>query len=193
VLRTVAKKTCAVCKQAKRRRAFAKDVSRSDKKMRLCRVCSNAKNKAWRAKNKEKAAASCVAWAAANPEKKREAHRRYREARPHLNRHKALLDYGLTLEWFTAHLKALGNACERCHTPFRNLGNDCHVDHDHLHCGSCDTGRGSCRNPDAVRGLLCQGCSIKLTRRWEAANPHDPYLVAYRARRAALDTPLRAA
>lgn len=180
--KTTGRKTCSVCHKPQPLKAFAKDASRADGKLKRCRSCDSKRGKAWRKKNAERQRETARVWLAANPDKKLARDARYRAARPLLNRHKALLGYGLSLEWFTVQLEASGNACDRCREPFKNLGFGCHIDHDHLHCKGCRKKRGSCRNPDAVRGLLCPRCSCLLTIRWCKANPEDSYLVAYRKR-----------
>lgn len=91
------------------------------------------------------------AWRAANPEKCREAQRRYREkhgaraVRMERGRH-LMSTYGMTLDDYDRMLAAQGGACATCLRPpgVRAL---C-VDHDH------DTGE--------VRGLLCSACNAAI-------------------------------
>jgi hypothetical protein len=176
------RKTCSLCKKSKPRRAFAKDASRADGKLKRCRLCDSKKCKAWRTKNKARARLNGRTWTLAHPDKKSAAHRRYREARPLLSRHHTMLEYGIDLEWFLTRLEALGNCCERCGKPFTSSAGT-QVDHDHLHCAACHTGRGSCKSPDAVRGLVCGACNRLMSIAYcKAYATKDPYLIAYAQR-----------
>jgi Recombination endonuclease VII len=179
--RKVSGKTCSICKESKSLKAFAKDVSRADGKMKRCRACDSKRGVAWRQNNKEQARITARAWILAHLENKVANDKRYRDARPFLGRKKTLQEYGLTLEWFLGRLAELDGRCERCDKPFKS-GLDTQIDHDHAHCKACDGARGSCRRPDAVRGIVCAACNRLMGRPWTAANPHDPYLVAYAQR-----------
>lgn len=139
-------KVCAACEEEKPLEDFYDNgyvrVDGTKGKMRICKVCSAVKSRAYyqanleaqRAKGREKARAL----RAADPE--RAAERQY------ASRVKA--KYGITIEAGNQMWEEQGGCCAICGKPepeFADRFQRLHVDHDHL------TG--------VVRGLLCSSCN----------------------------------
>lgn len=98
--------------------------------------------------------------------------------------------YNLTLAQHDAILNSQGRACGRCRVPFVEPFTPVtgpQTDHCHDHCDACRQTGKTCGSPDAIRGLLCMACSVLLTTSFCLSHPDDPYLVRYRARRAAAE------
>jgi len=75
-------KKCSKCGQVKDLNEFCRDRSRKDGKSHYCKACHSARDKAYRAANREKDIARHRAWRAANPEKSREISKAWRDANP---------------------------------------------------------------------------------------------------------------
>jgi hypothetical protein len=110
---------------------------RTDPEYRARRL---AYGKKWRKKNAKKHRASVVAWAEANPERRKEISKKA------LLKFRLRTKYGLTVEQYERMLTKQNNACAICKGP--NGQRAWNVDHNHR------TGR--------VRGLLCTPCNIAL-------------------------------
>ena len=133
---------------------FARQARSVDGRYCYCKPCSTAYAAEWRAKNAERLRAKSRAGYAANPERRREDSKRYRERhRERLapswsarRRAVTLAQYGLTPAEYDARLAQQGGGCAICETKNPNhFSGRFQVDHDH------QTG--------AVRGLLCSGCN----------------------------------
>lgn len=121
-------KTCTRCSGQKPLSEYYRHVQRPDGLFNQCKPCV-----------KEMRRLSY----AADPDKKKEASKRWRRSGKH----------GLTQGQFEQMLEAQGNACAVCRQVFTESP---HVDHDH----ACCPGYRSCG--DCVRGLLCFQCNRRL-------------------------------
>jgi hypothetical protein len=130
-------KTCSACGTAKPLGDFYTYMDKRRGRRRMhptCKLCSNAKSRAYSAANAEKVS-----------ENKR---RYYRENIDALKEKGRFARYGVTEEQFVALLEGQGGRCAICFSDDPGRGKDWNVDHDHA------TG--------AVRGLLCSKCNLAL-------------------------------
>lgn len=131
-------------------------VNRAEKVRRAAqtpeqKAASDARKKAWEARNADRSKQNKAAWYAAN-----------RDRHALLVRNRRLItSYGLTVEDYSAMLDSQGGGCAACGTqdPGTKYG-VFHVDHDHT------TGQ--------VRALLCSGCNVALG----AVNDSIPRMLA---------------
>jgi Recombination endonuclease VII len=135
---------CPQCKLDLPRTAeyFAKDGSRKDGLACWCLPCKREAKRRYAQKSY-----------AENPERQKEANRRYRlkneeRVKSNARRSRLLRKYGITFEQYEALQEKQGHVCAICGMPEQVYESLLSVDHDH------DSGK--------VRGLLCRACNLGL-------------------------------
>lgn len=148
-------KKCSACGESKLDSEFHKNKVSPPSETRQCRVCTNAKRRAWRngdivARREKEARKASAARARMSPSDRHGAH---------LKRH-----HGMTAGQYWAMLDLQGGGCAICHKPEQAVSANpasnqirmMSVDHDH----ACCAGKRSCGQ--CVRGLLCSRCNAGL-------------------------------
>lgn len=126
-------KKCANCLQVKSTTEFYSDKSRKDGFARQCSICDRIRTKLWNQNN---------------PERKREAGRKWSKENPDKMRLSRWKKYGLdfTPEQFNIMLVNQKECCAICHKHYSEFKRMLVPDHDHT------TGK--------VRGLFCGQCNV---------------------------------
>ena len=133
-------KRCPRCGETKSFSEFSKDRHNKHGLQSKCKACQASYQREHREESNERTRR----WAKNNPEKRKEAQRKYDRANPdkamakHLRR-----KFGITLDEYNRLLEKQGGVCAICGASPQNR--NLSVDHDHA------TGK--------VRGLLCVNCN----------------------------------
>lgn len=152
---------CCTCKILKPLSCYRKDSSRKDGIHRTCNDCNKAIQKAWYAKNKEKARTYAKVRHSKKKDEINARRRHHRQENIETYRLIAKKRYNpdkskvaswrqagikdMTLERYKELLVLQNDSCAICHLPSKNFKRKFNVDHDHA------TG--------LVRGLLCDCCN----------------------------------
>lgn len=134
-------KVCGTCKDVKPSTEFYKSSRAKDGLQYHCKLCANAKRRAW---------------AKANPEKNRQWNRNWASKQTADQRYDKKLrsEFKMTLGEYRIMLDEQGGTCAACGSPPGDTR--LHVDHDH----ACCDGKYTCGK--CVRGLLCFRCNAAL-------------------------------
>lgn len=168
-------RTCSDCGESKPDDQFHRNSN--GRAQGYCKLCSNARNRAWRKANPDKVAqhkrtdlerhpgrrrtaareyartpgarATRAAWMATHADEQRSKQRAYRTGAGRWARIEK--QYGITQAEYLSIVERQGGRCPVCLRLLDDV--TVHIDHDH----SCCPGGGSCGR--CVRGLLCQRCN----------------------------------
>ena len=150
--RLLRSKVCVKCCKRKRVEEFYHRSSTSLKFQALCKICWNAKTKAWHSNNRERAKEMKRQWRDKNKQKKTMADKLWVMANPEkvlINKKRyRYKQYGLTFDDACRLLQAQKNRCAICCRHQRDLSGPLCIDHDH--------------SLGVVRGYVCKRCNTSL-------------------------------
>lgn len=134
-------KLCSICKKLKLLSEFGKNKLSKDKLHYFCKECNVGKVREWQIRNSVSVKERFKKWEKENKHKVKSSRLKY--------------DYGITLEIYYEMLANQKGGCAICSQTDpanggKHIGKYFHVDH--------------CHKTKKVRGLLCNDCSVGLSR-----------------------------